>query len=162
MEISYRKMTLSDIGQAVEIINRHANEGLMLEKTHVNLLVCLPNFFVAVTNNGVVGVCGLKIWPTGDAEIISSCVIEDYHGQGVGKHLNNLTLAFAKELGLSRVFLLTTQVDFYKKIGFVVVSKQALGFKVYSDCLHCRRNKKDDPEFAFTKDCPDTAMLKTL
>ena len=50
----------------------------------------------------------------------------------------------AKALGLEKVFTLTLEPDFFDKIGFKKVEKDALPMKVWSDCAKCSKQDHCD------------------
>ena len=58
----------------------------------------------------------------------------------------------AGELGLKKVFTLTLEPQFFERIGFVVIGKDTLPMKVWSDCAKC--SKQDQ--------CDETALIHTF
>jgi amino-acid N-acetyltransferase len=71
---------------------------------------------------------------------------------GIGKTLVKRCLKEAKELGLKRVFALTYNPEFFKKLGFVNIDKSSLPQKIWGDCLRCHKF----PE------CDEHAVIKHL
>ena len=57
--------------------------------------------------------------------------------RGIGSELVRQCLAEAAELLVERVFALTYQDGFFKKIGFADVDKKELPHKIWNDCLSC-------------------------
>lgn len=153
-----RPAKIADISTMLKIINQHAAENLMLEKNFAKLLELLPNFFVAELNSEIIGCCGFKIWLTQEAEIISSAIIEKYHGRGIGTKLNQKCIDRARTIGFTRFFTLTKQTGFYVSLGFFEIPKQELAHKIYVDCLNCKANKNRDLDFVLTANCEDVAM----
>jgi amino-acid N-acetyltransferase len=96
----------------------------------------------------------VALHPVGEdlAEIRSLAVREDRKGGGMGRHLVEFCLEDAKDLKLRRVFALTYQTEFFKKLGFVQVEKLTLPQKIWGDCVHCAK----------FSDCDEVAMLLTL
>ena len=86
------------------------------------------------------------------AEIKSLAVAGDYQGQGLGRALVEDCEREARELGIKKVFVLTYQEEFFKKLGYIVVSRDSLPEKVYKECVKC----------AFYNDCNEIAMTKDL
>jgi amino-acid N-acetyltransferase len=84
------------------------------------------------------------------AEIKSLAVDEANTGRGVGKALVAAAIEQAGELGIARVFALTLEPDFFEKMGFGVVEKDALPMKVWSDCARCPKQDNCD-EIAVVK-----------
>ena len=65
-------------------------------------------------------------------------------GKGIGRTLVSGCMEKAKELGLKKVFTLTLEPDFFTKMGFVRVQKDALPMKVWSDCAECPKQDHCD------------------
>jgi amino-acid N-acetyltransferase len=58
----------------------------------------------------------------------------------------------ARQLGLPRVFALTLEPGFFQKLGFTVVTKEALPMKVWSDCARCPKQQE----------CDEIALVRSL
>jgi amino-acid N-acetyltransferase len=86
------------------------------------------------------------------AEIRSIAVLGDYQHRGIGKKLIGECLNEAKELCVNKVFVLTYQPDFFKKMGFRLIDKNTLPHKIWGDCLKC-------PKFP---QCEEVAVIKSL
>lgn len=76
------------------------------------------SYAVACVNEQVVAAAGLE--PYGGAGLLRSVVVHDtVRGHGVGRALVEERLDHARELGLNRVFLLTTTADgYFRALGF--------------------------------------------
>ncbi|HIE32433.1 MAG TPA: GNAT family N-acetyltransferase, partial [Thermodesulfobacteriaceae bacterium] len=85
-------------------------------------------------------------------EIRSLVVSEEFHGTGIGAELVKACLSEARDLGLSRVFVLTVAPGFFEKLGFKLIEKSELPHKVWGDCIRC-------PKFP---ECDEVAMVKDL
>ena len=72
-------------------------------------------------------------------------------GKGIGEALVQACLCEASRLEIGRVFTLTYQAPFFRKLHFVDIDKRDLPHKVWSDCLNC-------PQFP---DCDEEAMIWT-
>ena len=57
----------------------------------------------------------------------------------------------AVRLGVPKVFALTLEPDFFKKLSFEIVEKEALPMKVWSDCAKCSKQENCD-EIAVVKE----------
>lgn len=86
------------------------------------------------------------------AEIKSLAVADEYQGKGYGRALVEDCEKEALELGIKKVFVLTYQEEFFKKLGYTVVSRDSLPEKVYKECVKC----------SFYNDCNEIAMIKEL
>ena len=86
------------------------------------------------------------------AEIKSLAVADEYQGKGYGRKLVENCEAEARTLGIEKVFVLTYQEEFFKKLGYQVVSRDSLPEKVYKECVKC----------SFYDDCNEIALIKVL
>jgi len=132
-----RKATLNDVKAIQSIINQYAETGQMLPRTLNEIYENLRDFYVYENTGSLTGVCALHISWEGLAEIRSLAVRQDTVNRGIGTELVRKCLAEANELKVKRVFVLTYQAGFFKKLGFVDVDKKELPHKIWTDCLNC-------------------------
>jgi amino-acid N-acetyltransferase len=76
----------------------------------------------------LVGSVGLEIYE--DSALLRSLAVHpDYQGTGLGSRLVDSIIEVAKGRGINRLFLLTdTAEDFFKKRGFVVVTRDKVPY----------------------------------
>lgn len=132
-----RKANISDVKQIQSIINAYAESGQMLPRSLNELYENLRDFSVYEENGSLAGVCALHISWDGLAEIRSLAVRQDRMGKSIGSGLVRRCVSEAAELGAERVFVLTYQADFFRKLGFTDVDKKELPHKIWTDCLNC-------------------------
>ena len=147
-----RNATVHDVPQMGQIVNSHAELGKMLFKSYQQLYENLRDFAVCEVKGKVVGCVGLTIIWADLAEVRSLAVDGKYQGRGIGRRLVQWTIDEARRLGVRRIMSLTYEKEFFARLGFVVVTKESLPLKVWSDCIACP--KRDD--------CDEIAMLLTL
>lgn len=149
-----RKARAEDIEAVHKILNRYAQQELLLPRSLSELYDHLRDYFVLDTEDSaeVQGVCGLGICWKDLAEIESLAVSESAQGQGFGRELVQECLDEARSLGLKKVFTLTYIPDFFVKLGFGEIDKAILPHKIWADCLKC-------PKFP---DCDEIAMMLML
>ncbi len=151
-----RPATLQDVPRMQEIINSHAELGRMLFKNLAQLYENLRDFAVMEIDGSespkVIGCCALTIIWADLAEVRSLAVDDAYRGRGVGRRLVEWTVDEARRLGIRRIMSLTYEQSFFAKSGFVVVDKDTLPLKVWSDCVRCP--KRDG--------CDEIAMIRVL
>ena len=109
----------------------------MLPRSLNELYEHLRDFHLFEENGSLAGVCALHISWDGLAEIRSLAVNKNKMKQGIGTKLVSRCLEEAAELQVERVFVLTYQEDFFKKLGFTDVEKKELPHKIWTDCLNC-------------------------
>lgn len=154
-EMRIRKAVVGDIRHVHRLLNRYAEQGLLLARPLSELYDHIRDFSVLVEDaheNDVLGTCALGICWEDLAEIRSLAVIEDRQGKGFGTGLVKACLQEAAFFGLKRIFALTYVEDFFTKLGFRRVEKSVLPHKVWADCLKCAK----------FPDCDETAMMMDL
>lgn len=137
MEPLIRPATLEDVPSVLKLINSHAQKGLMLMKSPLDIYRGIFNFVVCEIDGQIVGCSRLAVVWKDIGEVASLAVSDDYKRQGIGKKLVMACLEKAKQIGLPRVFTLTYQVDFFTHCGFKIVERDSLPYKVFGDCLKC-------------------------
>ena len=148
-----RKAKIHDIHAIHSILTHFGELGFLLPRSLSDLYDHLRDYAVFVNDNDkILGICALHISWEDLAEIRSLAVLEPNQGQGIGTKLVEFAISEAVTLGIYKVFTLTYQPDFFKKIGFQVVDKKILPHKVWADCLKC-------PKFP---DCDEVAMILEL
>jgi len=147
-----RKARITDVKPIQLIINEYADQGQMLPRSLNELYENLRDFSVFEDDGGIAGVCALHISWDGLAEVRSLAVRMNMTGKGIGAILVNQCLREAGDLGAERVFVLTYQEDFFKKLGFSPVDKKELPHKIWTDCLNCVK----------FPNCDETALIITL
>lgn len=147
-----RKARIQDVKEMQALINEYAEAGQMLPRSLNELYENLRDFSVFEEDGSISGVCALHISWDGLAEIRSLAVRNDRSRSGIGSSLVKHCLQEAAELGAVRVFVLTYQVAFFRKLGFVEIDKKELPHKIWTDCLNCVK----------FPDCDETAMIIKL
>lgn len=143
--IRYARM--EDVKEIHSLLNRYAKQGLLLACSISSLYDRLRDFVVYVDKENVIlGVCALHITWENLAEIRSLAVHEDHQRKGIGAKLVQQCLMEADMLGITKIFTLTYQPKFFKKLGFVDIDKRELPHKIWSDCIHCHMFPDCDEE----------------
>ena len=143
-----RPARMGDIKEIHALLQHFARKSLLLGRSISSLYDHLRDF-VVYEDEGVRGVCSLHICWENLAEIRSLAVAEESQGRGIGEALVQACLREARRLEIGRVFTLTYQAPFFRKLGFVEIDKRDLPHKVWSDCLNC-------PQFP---DCDEEALI---
>jgi len=114
-----------------------AEQRILMAKETVAYYESLQEFRIAESQDGDVIGCGaLHVMWEDLAEIRTLAAADTWRGRGVGHVLVEDLLEKAKELGVSRVFCLTFEVEFFKRHGFEVMEDQsAVDPQVYSELL---------------------------
>ena len=141
-----RNARMGDIKKIHKLLQYFADKDLLLGRSLSSLYDQLKDFSVYVEQaeddpdqEKLVGVCSFHICWDNLAEIRSLAVIDEFHGKGVGRQLVSKAQAEADSYGITRVFTLTYQPDFFRKLGFKDIDKAELPHKVWSDCINCSK-----------------------
>ena len=118
----------------------------MIPRSLNEIYETLRDFVVCEDYGDICGVCALHIMWEDLAEIRSLAVDKKYQKKGIGKTLVKQCLKEAKALGLKRIFALTYQPAFFKKIGFLDIDKSSLPQKIWGDCLRCHKFPECDEQ----------------
>ena len=147
-----RKAKISDVKAIQALINEYADAGQMLPRALNELYEHLRDFVVLEENGAIAGVCALHISWEGLAEVRSLAVQQNRTSNGMGTALVRECLTEAAGLGAERVFVLTYQAGFFRKLGFFEVDKKELPHKIWTDCLNCVK----------FPNCDETALIIDL
>jgi len=146
-----RSAKVTDVKVIYSLINSYAERDRMLFRPMADIYKNLQAFTIAEADGNVVGCCALEIVWSDLAEIKSLAVDETNTDKGIGKALVAAAVEQAHQLGIAKVFALTLTPDFFEKLGFEVIEKEALPMKVWSDCARCPKQQNCD-EIAVIKE----------
>jgi len=137
---------MADVEAVFGLISAYSRRHLMLPRGRAELYETLREFHVAEAAGEVVGCGALSIEWDGLAEVKSLAVAEPWRGRGVGRRLVRACLREARRLGIRRVFALTAVPDFFVRMGFSLIAKEALPHKIWADCVRCPKFPDCDEE----------------
>ena len=139
-----RNAKITDAKAIYVLICSYAERDKMLFRSLADIYEKLQTFTIVELEGNVVGCCALQVIWSDLAEIRSLAVDEENTGTGVGKMLVASATEQACQLGLRRIFALTLNPDFFEKMGFKIIEKDALPMKVWSDCAKCPKQQNCD------------------
>ena len=139
-----RDAKISDVDTICSLITSHAELDKMLFRSKADIYENLQSFLVAEIDGKVLGCCALQVVWAELAEIKSLAVDENSVGKGIGRGLISGAVEKARHLGLGKVFALTLEQSFFEKAGFVMVDKDTLPMKVWTDCAKCPKQDNCD------------------
>ncbi|MES1042649.1 N-acetyltransferase [Peribacillus simplex] len=142
----------SDVKYIYNLIQIHAEQGVVLPRTKLSLYQHLQCMYVMKEDNKILGVAGLHVLGQDLAEVRSLVVAPNHSGQGIGRKLVNHIINQASQLEISRLISLTYETEFFKKCNFEIISKDTLPEKVWIDCMNC-------PKF---NSCDEVAMINYI
>ncbi|SDL45065.1 N-acetylglutamate synthase [Arthrobacter sp. ok362] len=135
--IRIRPARTDDVGAIKTLVAPLADQRILMAKETVAYYESLQEFRIAESEDGEVIGCGaLHVMWEDLAEVRTLAASDAWRRKGVGHALVERLLEDARALGVSRVFCLTFEVDFFKKHGFEVMADQtAVDPVVYSELL---------------------------
>lgn len=154
MALTLRKAHGSDVPAMHALISAGAEKGLLLPRTRAQVFTALRDFFILADKEtgAVAGCCALAIIWEELAEVRSLYVADEYRRQGLGHKLVHACIDEARGLGITQVFTLTYQTQFFEGAGFTVVPKESLPQKIWTDCINC-------PKFP---NCDEVALIRSV
>ncbi len=132
-----RSARITDAKAIHQLLLGYARQGQLLGRSLVDIYDALRDFHVYEEEGEILGVGALQICWEDLAEIRSLAVKEGLVGRGIGRQLVEACLDEARMLGLPRVFALTYQPEFFKRLDFIEIEKSELPHKIWTDCIHC-------------------------
>ena len=152
-----RDARMGDVKNIYNLLQHFAAQDLLLGRSLSALYDQVRDFKVAVVNEEegfgeerLAGACALHICWEDLAEIRSLAITEEFQGLGIGRQLVEVCWQEAIHFGINRVFTLTYQPDFFRRLGFEDIDKSELPHKVWSDCIQCSK----------FPDCNEEALIR--
>jgi amino-acid N-acetyltransferase len=133
--VEIRRARTSDVQVVRRLIDTYAQDRRLLSKATVVLFEDVQEFHVAVDGDEVVGCGALHVMWEDLAEVRTLAVAPSHHGHGVGSAILTRLLATARELGVSRVFCLTFETEFFGRHGFEAVEEVPVDAGVAAELL---------------------------
>ena len=132
-----RKANIADVKEIQKLVNEFARREEMIPRSINELFENVRDFVVSEESGAIQGACALHILWEDLAEIRSLAVKKDFQRMGIGRKMVRRCITEAKSLGVTRVFALTYQPLFFRKLGFVDIDKSSLPQKIWGDCIRC-------------------------
>ncbi len=137
--VSIRSALPADVSAVDQLVQPYAERRILLPKEMVGYYEAVQEFLVADAGPAgeprVVGCGALHVMWNDLAEIRTLAVAPSVRGTGVGRLLVEGLLDRARRLGLSRVFCLTFEVDFFVRQGFREIEGTPVRPEVYAQLL---------------------------
>jgi amino-acid N-acetyltransferase len=161
-----RRARTGDVVGIQKLIEPLVQERILLGKELVVLYGAVPEFRVAVADDGEIVGCGaLHVMWQDLGEVRTLAVASDWRKAGVGHALLEALEADAAELGLTRLFCLTFETGFFGRHGFREISESVVDQQTYAELV--RSPDEGIAEFldlarVKPNTLGNTRMLKTL
>lgn len=148
MSALLRRARVADVLGMQRVINRFAERDEMLPRALHELYENIRDFFVIEDDGEIVGCAAVHVNWANLAEVKSVAVAAHCQRKGYGRQLITACIEDARTLGVSTLFCLTYQPEFFKSLGFQLSDRSSLPRKVWSECVRC-------PKFS---NCTEIAM----
>ena len=139
-----RNAKLPDAFAIEQLIQVHVGDGTLLPRSLRDICENIRDFIVVENEGEIVGCGALHLYGMHLAEIRSITVTSKSKGRGAGRVLVDALLKEAKHQSVTCVCLFTRIPDFFARMGFREVEKEALPDKALKDCQLCPRQNACD------------------
>jgi amino-acid N-acetyltransferase len=137
MTVTIRRAVTGDVRGIRRLIDTYSVERRLLSKATVAIFEAVQEFWVAVReeDQALVGCGAIHVMWEDLAEIRTVAVETSVRGQKIGHRIVTELLATAQALGVSRVFCLTFETEFFRSFGFREIDGAPVPSKVYEELL---------------------------
>lgn len=137
MGYTVRQARTRDVPVIRALIDQNVESGRLLDKPTVHLYEDVLEFSVALSSadDMVVGCGALHVLWEDLAELRTVAVDARSRGAGIGHLIVDDLLERARQVGVSRVFVLTFAVPFFARHGFTEISGTPVAPEVYAELL---------------------------
>ncbi|MDJ0361429.1 amino-acid N-acetyltransferase [Rhodococcus sp. H29-C3] len=139
-----RRARTSDIPEIKRLIDIYAGK-ILLEKNLVTLYEAVQEFWVAEQGDSVIGCGALHVLWSDLGEVRTVAVDPAAKGLGAGRLIVDTLIRVARDLALQKLFVLTFEVDFFTRHGFLEIEGTPVTAEVYAEM--CRSYDTGVAEF---------------
>lgn len=125
----------ADIAGIHALLQPLVEQRILLGKDLAVLYGAVQEFVVAEADGALIGCGALHVMWEDLGEVRTLLVRDDWLHHGVGRAIVEDLERRARELGLSRLFCLTFETDFFLRRGFEPIGEQIVDADVYSQLL---------------------------
>lgn len=130
-----RPARTSDVRGILAMLDPYVQRRILLGKDIVVLYESVQQFVVAEADGELVGCGALHVMWEDLGEVRTLIVVDEWLHRGVGRAIVERLEADAAALGLSRLFCLTFEVDFFRARGFEPIGEHIVDPDVYWQLL---------------------------
>ena len=145
MSIIIRLAEAQDVLPIVDLVNRFAEQNVMLPRTEDSVHHTLADWLVVVAENPgpdtppILGCGALVALNDTLAEVRSLAIHESQQGKGLGGYIVTQLVQMARLRGFHQVCALTLRAQFFVRLGFEPVDRWSISPKVWQACIYCRK-----------------------
>ncbi|WP_353114152.1 amino-acid N-acetyltransferase [Microbacterium sp.] len=134
-DILVRPARAADILGIHRLLEPLVDRRILLGKDLAVLYGAVQEFAVAEADGELIGCGALHVMWEDLGEVRTLLVREDWLHHGVGRRIVENLEQRARDLGLSRLFCLTFETEFFTRRGFAPIGEQVVEADVYSQLL---------------------------
>jgi len=147
-----RPAKVQDVKQIHKIVEFYADNKEMLHRSLNSIYENIQEYVVAEHNKKVIACGALHVTWDDLAEVKALAVEKKYARKGIGRKIVTTLEKNAVELGIFTTFALSFKPEFFKKLGYEIISKEVLPQKIWSECINCH----------LFPDCGEIPLIKDL
>jgi len=155
-----RNAKLPDAFAIEQLIHVHVGDGTLLPRSLAEICENIRDFIVVENEGEIVGCGALHLYGTHLAELRSITVTSKAKGRGAGRVLINALMKEAQKESVTCVCLFTRIPQFFGRMGFQEVEKEAIPDKLLKDCIRCPRQKACDEVAMYRGTLPKTVASR--
>lgn len=134
-KVVVREARTSDVAAIRRIVDLYAADRILLSKATVTLFEDVQEFYVAEIDGQLAGCGALHVMWEDLAEVRTLGVDKEHRGHRVGDLLLQRLIEQARHVGVTRVFCLTFEVEFFKRHGFAEIEGAPVSHEVFEQLL---------------------------
>ncbi|GAB3401358.1 amino-acid N-acetyltransferase [Schumannella luteola] len=135
-EFQVRRARTSDVPRILELIEPLVQSRILLGKERVVLYEAVQEFRVVEAADGDLLGCGaLHVMWEDLGEVRTLAAADGVRGRGVGHALLERLETDARELGLTRLFCLTFETEFFQRHGYTEIGEGVVPPEVYAELV---------------------------
>ena len=134
-EYLVRPARAGDVQGIYALLEPLVERRILLGKDIAVLYGAVQEFVVAEADGRLIGCGALHVMWEDLGEVRTLIVHDEWLHHGVGRAIVEMLEERARELGVSRLFCLTFEVDFFTRRGFAEIGEQVVDPDVYSQLV---------------------------
>jgi amino-acid N-acetyltransferase len=136
MTVNVRPAITADVLAIGKLVENYAGDGpRLLRKNTVTLYEDVQEFYVAELDGNIVGCGALHVMWHDLGEIRTVAVDPAIKGQGIGSQIMIALTQRASDLGLTKLFCLTFETQFFAGHGFSPIEESPVDASTYAELL---------------------------
>jgi len=154
-----RNAILPDAKHIERLIAAEVAPSSLIPRSLPEICENIRDFVVLEDRGRVVGCGALHLYGPHLAEIRSITVRKSFRGKGAGRILVEALLQEAERQRVGCICLFTKVPEFFGRLGFRIVEREALPDKAYKDCQYCPKLRACDEVPMVRGELPNFAIL---